>query len=327
MFEILVLGATGFIGGHIAKSALHASWTVSGLRRDPGDTGHLNDQRIRWVDGDLRDQNSLLSAMRGKDIVFHAAGFYPPDNDRSKTAQYTAQAASQMNRVLQAAKQANIKKLIYTSSLSTIGLPPRREDRLADERDFYQKGSLPDNGYYESKIVQEELALTAHREGLFVVILNPTAVFGPGDVHLGTGQILQRVARGSVKAVPSGTLNIIDVRDLAEAHLNAARTGKSGERYILGGENYSIFDAITRFASFLNVPPPRYTLPSWSLDVYLALSRVFQFLPEAPFHLQAHRYWQGYNTSKAVQELNLQTRLLEETIRDSIRWYSNQGML
>ena len=326
MTEVLVLGATGFLGGHIARAALRKGWTVHGFRRDPQATGHLQHHPIRWREGDLADPASLLSAMAGMDVVFHAAGFYPPDNDPGRTPEYVDRACQEMNHVLQAAGQSGISRLIYPSSLTTIGLPPADEDRPADERDVYQPGTLPVNGYYESKIAMEALALQAHEQGLEVVILNPTLIFGPGDVHLSTGEILLAVAEGKAAAVPPGWINIIDARDAAEAHVAAVRLGRSGERYILGGENLSIPEAVEVIARLAGVRPPLFTLPRWAIDSYLWLSDRVPFLPFAPFHFQAYRRWQRYNTEKAVRELNLITRSWEETILDSLNWFDRQGI-
>lgn len=322
MFNVLVLGATGFIGGHIAKKALDVGWKVYGLRRNSSSAGHLQNRDITWVEGDLDDLSSLKAAMSGMDYVFHAAGYYPTDYDPRNISQQINFAAEQMKNVVRATRESGIKRLIYTSTLSTIGLPPENENRLADERDFYRSGSLPDNGYYEAKSAMENIALEAARVGYHIVVLNPTIVFGPGDVHLGTGEILLMIARGKGRAVPPGMINIIDVRDAAAAHINAARIGKAGERYILGGANYSVPEAVAIIADIAGAKPPLFTLPTWILDFYIRLADFLPFIPHAPYHLTAYQTWQGYNTDKAERELNLQSRFLEETVRDSLRWFS-----
>jgi dihydroflavonol-4-reductase len=327
MYKVLVLGATGFIGGHIAKQALEAGWQVYGMRRTPGTYGHLQDLPIKWIEANLEDYPKLVSAMSGMDFVFHAAASYPTDGNPARVAEFTAAGAAQMKNILQAIRESGIKRLIYTSSLTTIGLPPSGEDRLADEQDFYQPGSLPDNGYYEVKSAMENLALDAARVGYDIVILNPTLMLGPGDTHLSSSEILLMIARGQAKAVPPGVVNIIDARDSARAHINAARIGKSGERYILGGLNYPIREAVAIIAEIAAVKPPAFTLPNWVLDLYIKAGDTLPFLPYAPYHLRAYRYWQGFNIQKAGTELGLKTRLLEETARDSIKWFLDQGIL
>ena len=210
MFKVLVLGATGFIGGHIAKKAQEVGWHVYGLRRDKTSFGHLQNRDIKWIDGNLEDYPSLVAAMAGMDYVFHAAGYYPTNQDPKETPRHIELAGNQIKSVIKASREARIKRLIYTSSLTTIGMPPKGENRLADERDTYPTGLMPDNGYYEAKSVMEGFALEAASVGYDIVILNPTTVFGPGDVHVSTGQVLITIAQGKAKAVPPGIINIID---------------------------------------------------------------------------------------------------------------------
>jgi len=327
MFKVLVLGATGFIGGHIVKKVQDVGWQVYGFRRNSSTVGHLSNRSIQWIEGDLDDYQSLKAAMTGMDYVFHAAGYYPHNQDPKLVPQHRNTAAEQMKNVVRAVRETGIKRLIYTSSLTTIGQPSIDEGRLADERDFYQAGFLPDNGYYESKSVMENIALEAASVGYDIVILNPTIVFGPGDVHISTGEILVTIAKGKAWAVPPGMINIIDVRDAAEAHINAARIGKTGERYILGGINYSIQEAAAIIADIANTQPPRFTLPGWLINFYIQMADRIPFIPYAPYHLRAFQLWQGFNVDKAVKELNLQSRFLEETVRDSLSWFRNQGVL
>lgn len=326
MYDILVLGATGFIGGHIAKKAQAVGWRVHGFRRNPDSVGHLQGQKIKWFEGSLEDYPSLLQAMTGMDYVFHAAASYPGVCDPALVQQRVASATEQMKNVIRATREAKVKRLIYTSSLTTIGAPPANENRLADERDFYIPGSLPDNAYHEMKSAMENLALEASGVGYDIVILNPTLVLGPGDVHLSTGEILLMFSRGKAKAIPPGVLNVIDVRDAAEAHINAARIGKRGQRYILGGSNYSIKEAAAIIADIADVKAPVLTLPAWIMDAYINAGDKLSFIPFVHDHIKAYKHWQGYNCEKAQRELNLKSRFLEETVRDSLKWFRNHAI-
>ncbi len=327
MVKVLVLGATGFIGGHIALKALDEGWDVYGFRRDPQSTGQLTESQIKWRSGALEDYPSLVNAMTGMDYVFHAAASYAGDGDPSMVQSHIDRGTQQIKNVIRAVREARIKRLVYTSSFSTIGSPPAGEDRLADERDFYQRGSLPDNGYYEIKAAMEELVLQAADVGYSIVILNPALVLGPGDVHLATGQIMLAIASGKAWAVPPGIVNIIDVRDAAAAHIKAARMGRVGQRYILGGSNYTTLEAASAIASIADVKPPRLTLPPKIIDLYIKTADALPFVPYPPDHLRAYPTWQGYNTDKARRELGLRSRFLEETARDSIKWFSDHGYL
>ncbi len=138
--KVFVTGATGFIGGHIAKAALAAGWQVEGLRRDPNATGHLGaESSVHWHPGDLNDGASLCRAMQGSEILFHAAAYYPR-RERSKTiAEHMAAARAEMESVLAAAKAAGIRRMVYTSTLTTIGNPPAGSSRLADGADSFSR--------------------------------------------------------------------------------------------------------------------------------------------------------------------------------------------
>ncbi len=327
MVDVLVLGATGFIGGQIARKAIEAGWRVHGFRREPGAEGQLSDLDVSWIDGNLNDYPSLLQAMAGKDYVFHAAASYGGSGDPADVPQLVQNATEQIKNVLRAMREARVRRLIYTSSLTTIGHPPPGEERLADERDVYSPGSLPDNGYYESKIAMENLALEAAGVGYDIVVLNPTLVFGPGDIHLSTGEILLLIASGKAIAIPPGEINIIDVRDAAQAHISAARAGRSGQRYILGGNNYSIMEAAKTITAIADVAPPRFTMPTWLIDLYIKAGDTLPFLARAHDHVRAYQHWQGFNSDKARKELGLTSRFLEETVRDSLKWFSDRGVI
>ena len=127
----LVLGATGFIGGHIAKAALEAGWNVQGFRRDETRTGHLEGLPVNWVQGNLTDTESLLAAMDSVDVVFHAAAFYPKDGNPRKIQEQINYAELETKNVIKAARQTKVKRFIFTSTLTTIGHPQRHENRLA----------------------------------------------------------------------------------------------------------------------------------------------------------------------------------------------------
>ena len=327
MYNVLVLGATGFIGGHIAQKALEVGWKVSGLRRDPAATGQLKNHPINWIDGNLNDYSSLVKAMSGMDFVFHAGASYPADGKPGKIGEYVEFASQQMKNVIKATREAKIRRLVYTSSLTTIGKPGPGENRLADERDFYQFGTLPDNAYYEVKSAMENLALEAAGVGYDIVILNPTLVLGPGDIRLSSSEILLMIARGQARAIPPGVVNIIDVRDAAAAHVIAARIGKTGQRYILGGDNYSIKQAVEIIGSIADVKPPLFTIPPSLVDFYIKAADWIPFIPPAHDQIRAYSHWQGYNTNKAKKEFKFIVRFLEETARDSIKWFINEGIL
>lgn len=324
--KILVLGATGFIGGHIAKQAHDKGWSVRCLRRSPNARGHLGDLNVEWVTGDLYQPNSLESAMENVDIVFHAAAFYPQDGNPRKVAMYQHVAKEEISNVINACRKAKVDRLVYTSTLTTIGLP-KEQNRLADERDFYVEGTLAKSAYYETKILMEKEVLKAANSNLDCVILNPTAVFGPGDVHLTMAGLVRAIAKGWIRFWLPGYINPVDVRDAAAGHILAAVHGKRGERYILGGENLTIKDFITQTALIAGKKPPFFQIPLPVIDMIIRLSDLFPFLGIPTNHLRGIRLWQPLNTEKARLQLGYESRPFKATIESAIKWLYDNALL
>lgn len=325
--QVLVTGATGFIGGHIAKAALAEGWQVRGLRRDPMATGHLPaEAAIEWIAGDLNDSASLARAMQGVDVVFHAAAYYPRRERMKTMAEHMAMARAEMQTVLHSAKASGVRRMVFTSTLTTVGNPPASAGRLADERDFYKLGDFPESVYFETKAMMEQMAL-ANNTDLEVVVCNPTAVFGPGDVHHTLGGLLLLVARGYAVIWLPVPVNVVDVRDVAAAHIAAAKKGRPGERFILGGHNFTVREVITIAAKAAGRRPPLFAFPLWAMRPVIWLADHFPALPLPANHLRSVNKWQGYNTAKAQTELGLQIRPFEETVLDALAWFKEQGEL
>ncbi|PWH18242.1 MAG: hypothetical protein DDG58_06775 [Ardenticatenia bacterium] len=320
--QALVLGATGFIGGAIARAAVEHGWQVRGTRRAAQRQGAIADLvapgRFSWCYADLDNCDSLVEAMSGCQVVFHAAGYYPRSS-RNATAQIE-QARIQMENVLRAFRRAKPDLLIYTSSLSTIGRP-REPGRLADERDVYQLNDLP-ICYFNVKIVMEEMALSS---GLPVVALCPTAVFGPGDVKPTSGKLFLMAARGWVFFYPDGVQDVVDVRDVAASHVRAVERGQVGQRYILGGETMTYREMLTIIARVAGRRPPWLRL---SPSIIARLGHWAGWLGILGGDvLQAVPYWQPLNTSRARRELGHTSRPFTITAEDTFRWFRQHGYL
>lgn len=318
MKTCLVLGATGFIGGHIAREAAARGWHVRALRRNPQAVGAIGDVSVEWVNGDLNDRSSLLAAMRDCQVVFHSAGAYPHGTraiDRDVQS-----ALAQMRNVIEIARDAKPDRLIYTSSFTTVGMPGEA-NRLADERDLYRPGTAGD-AYYEAKWAMEVAALNS---GLPIVALNPAAVFGPGDVHLAVSEIVIMAAKGRVPFYFDATFGAIDVRDVAAAHLNAVERGRIGERYILSNHNMTLKDGLTLIAQASGRKPPSLHIGPRALNAIIAVGK---YLPGGMIgHLRTMQFWQPLNNGKAVAELDLPSRPLADTLRDALTWFRVNGYL
>lgn len=318
--QVLVLGASGFIGGQVARACLARGWRVRALRRRPGATGDLGQAPIEWIDGDLADPQALGRALAGVEVVFHVAGYYPQGG--ASVAEHVRRGRATMQAVLQAWRSAGAPRMVYTSSLSTIGWPPPGQSRPANEGDHYVSGTLPRSAYYEVKAAMEQLALEAP-----LIVVNPTAVFGPGDVHLTTARLLVLVARGWARLAVPATMNVVDVRDVAAAHLAAAEAGAVGERYILGGLNLSVRQFMTRAATTAGAPAPSWEIPVRWLDGATGMISRLPGLASTAGHLQAMRYWPAFDSGKAERVLGLRARPVEATLRDAYDWLEARGHL
>lgn len=315
MTTCLVLGATGFIGGQIVRSAIAHGWQVRALRRDPDSVGAIGDLNPDWFAGNLDDRSSLIEAMRSCEVVFHAAAAYPHSARNINRA--VEAALAQTRNVLSAAQETKIGRLIFTSSFTTIG-PASDPNRLADERDFYQPGSAQ-SAYYEAKWAMEVSVLQAAQAGLPTIALCPWGVFGPGDVHLSVSEIILMTAKGKMPFYFDASLGVIDVRDVAEAHLNAVDRGRVGERYILSAHNITLREGLSRIARAANVKPPAIKIGRGLLNV---ITTIGQWLPGGAIgHLRTARFWQPLNNAKAIEELGLTTRPLDQTLSDALAWF------
>lgn len=325
--KALVLGATGMIGGNIARALAAAGIAVRGLKRPGSSTWHLEDVPIEWVVGDLVDRPSLVASMEECQVIFHAAAYYPQHSYDLPGDLRTA--ITGLRNVLSAAAGTRVEKMIYTSSLTTVG-PPTEPGHLADERDWYLPGSTR-SAYFEVKYAMEMEVFHAVATGLPAVVVNPTVVLGPGDVKPTTGALLVSVAKGQVPAWVPLMVNIVDVRDVAAAQVTAIERGRVGERYILGGHNVSVHQALTLAAVLAGVRPPRRPVSLKLIDALVRLGEAAGRLPLFPplplEHAKTMRQWQPLNTEKAQNELGLRPRPLEETIRDSLTWFRTHGYI
>ena len=320
MKTCLVLGATGFIGGHIAREAVARGWHVRALRRKPDFVGAIGDVEVEWITGNLDDRSALIEAMRGCSVIFHSAGAYPHGTRHASRDREVQRALVQTRNLIEAARITQLDRLIYTSSFTTIGLPGEA-NRLADERDQYRPGSAGD-AYYEAKWAMEVELL---QSGLPIVVLNPAAVFGPGDVHLAVSEIIIMAAQGRVPVYFDATFGAIDVRDVAAAHLNAVDRGRIGERYILSVHNMTLKNGLELIARSSGRTPPRLHIGQNTLNTIIAIGKYF---PGGMIgHLRTMRYWQPLNNVKAVSELGLTGRPLETTLNDALTWFKDNGYL
>ena len=249
----LVTGASGFLGWHVARVLLERGHQVKALVRKGSRIEGLNLERI---EGDLRDPDSLQRAVQGCQLVFHVAADYRlwaknPSELYESNVEGT-------RHLLEASLKAKVDRVVYTSTVGCIGIPP---SGIGDETTPCGLEDMAGD-YKRSKFLAEQVALDYARQGLPVVIVNPTAPIGDHDVKpTPTGKIVQDFLNGNMPAFIDTGLNVVDVRDTAEGHLLACDKGRIGERYILGSENLTLAQILQKLAQITGRKAPTMKLP------------------------------------------------------------------
>ena len=324
--NILVTGATGFVGSHVARLLVARGDSVRVLVRPSSDLRALDGLAVERAVGDLRLPDSLPAALRGIERVFHVAADYRLWA-RDPREIYESNVTGTRN-LLSAARTAGVQRFVYTSTVATIAVP--REGELPSESTAAKLEEMIGH-YKRSKFLAEQEALRAAAEGLPVVIVNPTAPVGPGDWKpTPTGKIILDFLRGRMPAYLDTGFNVVPVEDCAIGHLLAAERGRIGERYILGGRNMTLKETLDVLASVTGRPAPRFRLPN---AVAMAagfvenlFSRVLGREPQIPLEgVRMARHKMFVDGSKAVRELDFQPGPAEAALERAVRWYEANG--
>ena len=324
----LVTGATGFVGSAVARALLQAGWQVTALVRPNSDRRNLQRLGTDLVTGDLGDAGSLEHALAGCEALFHVAADYRL-GARNPEDLYRTNVDGTRN-ILEAARRVGTARIVYTSSVATMGIPadgsPGREDTPVTLTDMI--------GHYKrSKFLAEQLAREAARSGLSVVIVNPSTPVGPGDVKpTPTGQMVMDAAAGRMPAYVDTGLNIVHVDDVAAGHLLAFDRGRSGERYILGGEDMTLRDILVEIARLAGRKPPRIRLSTSVLLPVAHMAELVSRLTGLPNRVTVEgvrmaRKRMFFSSEKAVRELGYGWRPPGQAFEDAVVWFRGQGLL
>ncbi|MDP9727482.1 NAD-dependent epimerase/dehydratase family protein [Alicyclobacillus sp. TC] len=321
-----VTGASGFIGYHVARLLLRDGHEVRALVRPGTSTQRLERLGMDKVYGDLTDVDSFSEAMRTCDVLFHVAAHYSLyRRDRDKMMAVNVEAT---RRLLEATRKTKIERIVYTSSTATVGL--MEDGRAADETLFANPREVKSD-YKRSKILAEELVLDACREGMDIVIVNPSTPVGPGDIKpTPTGRIVLDTMTGKMPAYVETGLNLVAVEDVAEGHLLAWKRGKTGERYILGNENLTFGDLVGRIARIAGCAAPRLRIPLWVawtaavMDEFV-LSALSGHTPRVPLAgVQLARRPMYFTAQKAVRELGLPQTSIDIALKNAVEWFRSE---
>lgn len=324
----LVTGATGFVGAGVARALIREGWEVRALARKSSDRRNLQNLPLQIVEGDLANRPSLDGALIDCQALFHVAADY-------RLGAFDPQQLYRTNvegtrNILEASRQAGVARVVYTSSVATVGIPtdgtPGNEDTPVGVADMI--------GHYKrSKFLAEQLVREAAQAGTPVVIVNPSTPIGPGDVKpTPTGQVVLDAAAGRTPAYVDTGLNIVHVDDVAAGHLLAYHRGRCGERYILGGEDMTLREILFEIAKLVGRKPPRVRLPRAVVFpiayVAEAIARITgrpgRITVEAVRMSAKHMF---FSSEKARRELAYQWRPPREALREAIDWFRQQGAL
>lgn len=331
--KVLVLGATGLLGANLVRALVARGDQVRALIRPnrPRQVDVLSGLNVERAPGDLNDVESLVRACEGVRVVYQAASYYPSQTIAVEAA--IAQALKETHNLLSAVRRASppVDRLVFTSALTTIGFP-KEPGRLADE-DCPFAPLFPKNPYLMSKAAMEQAVLDAARGGLPIVVVNPTAFYGPYDSRPSSGTQILMIAKRQMPAYVDGQVNAIDVRDVAEGMIKAAERGRVGERYILGNWNTTQKELNRLIARVAGVPPPMIPAPfplarygsklgDWAFTTVLRRPA-----PIPGFFVEMLKHMQHYDCSKAIRELDYPRSPVEGAIRDALNWFRANGYL
>jgi dihydroflavonol-4-reductase len=312
----LVTGATGLVGSHVTRLLVARGDAVRVLVRERSPLDELDGLEVELAYGDVLDRSSVRRAMRGVQRLFHVAGI---TSLRASADRVFAVNVGGTRIVLEEALRAGVARAVHTSSVAAVG--PAARGSTADEDQVFRAGryGLPYvNAKHEAEL--EAMRLAAH--GLPVVIVNPAHVFGAGDRHRSSTELVRRFLCGSIPAYVDGALNIVDAEDVAHGHLLADERGEVGERYILGNRNFTLDRLFADLARLSGVEPPALKLP---LAAALALARAAELAPGRPavttVEVRASSLWWAFRSTKAKRELDWRPAHHEDTLQTTIDWY------
>jgi dihydroflavonol-4-reductase len=319
----LVTGATGFLGSAVMRCLLTADHEVRVLVRPDSDRKNLENFPVEITEGDLRDHQSLRRAIKGCDNLFHVAADYRlwvPDPETMHEINVNGTRA-----LIMAATEEGIKRIVYTSSVATLGL---KQDGSSANEDTPSNFTAIAGYYKRSKYLAEQMVkqLTDDHQ-LPLIIVNPSTPIGPGDIRpTPTGRIVLDTLMGRMPAYVNTGLNIAHVDDIAYGHLLAYQHGKPGERYILGGDNMSLLQILQTIDEINGTQQNRINIPiGLMLPMAWFMEKIASFTHTEPratldsIHMAKKLMF--FSSEKAHRELGYQYRPSIEALKDAVKWF------
>ena len=321
--KVLVTGATGFVGGAVVRALVKSGIDVRVLARAGADLQNLRNLTVERVEGDLRDPASLRTSLTGCRQLYHVAAHYALWA-KDPSIFYDINVTGTKN-LLEAAREVGTERIVYCSTIGAIGLPPG--GGLGTEETPVSLEQMAGH-YKRSKYLAEQEVLKLAKAGLPVVIVNPSAPVGTGDVKpTPTGQVIVDFMKGRMPAYIETGMNIVDVDDVAAGHLLAMEKGRIGERYILGNKNLMLREVFEILSRLTGVKAPSIKLPtignsSVSLCSINGSANLTGQSPRIPLEgVKMAKYKMHYDCSKAIRELGIPHTPPEVALEKAVRWF------
>lgn len=325
--KVFITGATGFVGGHVARAYAAKGARLHLLTRNTSNLAGLEGIDAETVVGDLRQTQALRSALSGCDALIHVAADYRlwvPDPKEMYAANVDG-----TRELLKLAREVGVAKVVYTSSVATMGF--KRDGTIVDEASPVSFADMIGH-YKRSKFLAEQEAIAAAQAGQHVMILNPTTPIGPHDAKpTPTGRIIVDFLNRNFPAYVDTGLNLVDVAEVARMHVVALERGTPGERYILGGENLTLKQILDRLSAITGLPSP-------TMKVTHAVAMAFAFFdenitgklrgkePRATVEaVRMGRKMMFATAAKAERELGFQVTPVYEAMQSAVKWFLAHG--
>lgn len=333
--KVLLTGATGFIGGNIARKLCENGFETKVLVRENSNTLNIEKLPVIISYGDLCDKNSLQKALKGCNGLFHTAAKYSfwaknPESFYKVNVEGT-------KNIINAAIEAGVEKIVYTSSESTIKLPEKNESSNKSNKNNQKINHYETNDincvagdYKKSKILAELEVLKMIEKKWPVIIINPTTPIGPGDVKpTPTGKIILDYLNRKMPAYVNTGLNIVDVEDVAIGHLLAFQKAKIGKRYIIGNKNLTLKQIFEILENITKIKAPKIEIPLWIakslgyIDEFFS-GKVLKKYPKIPVAAVKTAYkYRFFDCTKDIEELGIDLTPVEISFEKAIKWFKD----
>lgn len=319
--KAFITGGTGFVGANLIRLLLQQGYEIRALVRPSSLLDNLTGLDLEIVRGDLHDPD-LCQQMRGCGVLFHVAAQYSLWQADSKLLYHNNVLGTR--QVLSAARQAQIERTVYTSSVAAIGVG---ENGISVNESYQSAVDKLVGSYKKSKYYAEREAVKALQQGQDIVIVNPSTPIGAFDIKpTPTGEIILRFLRRQMPFYVDTGLNLIDVKDVAWGHLLALEKGETGDRYILGNQNLSFKQLLAKLAVITGLSAPKYEIPYWiPYSVAWLEEKILAPLGKKPTialdGVKMSKQKMFYDATKAVTKLDLPQSSIDAALQEAVTWF------